>query len=155
MPFESGTASALRPIAGHRFDVDNYMQREYTATSTDAAVSLGPRPGLHPRYFGSYPRKLAHYVRDRGVITLPFAIRSSTGLPAHIIGLKDRGYVREGMKADLVVFDFAIVQDNATVLEPQRYPDGIPYVLVNGQFVVDGEERTGALPGEVLLKERR
>ncbi len=140
----------FRPIAAHAFDVENYMRQEYTATSTDGGVSLRARPGLHPRYYGSYPRKIAYYVKERGVITLPFAIRSSTGLPAQIIGLPDRGYIREGHKADLVIFDYERIRDRATILEPDRYPEGIEYVLVNGEFTVDGGELTGALPGKVL-----
>ena len=107
-------------------------------------------PGRHPRYWGPYPRKIAYYVRERGVITLPFAIRSSTGLPAQIVALPDRGYLREGYKADIVVFDFETVQDHATVLEPGRPPEGIEYVLVNGKLAVDGGQGTGALAGVVI-----
>lgn len=142
----------FRPLAAHRFDVDTYMRQEYTATSTDGGVSLGSRPGQHPRYFGSYPRKIAHYARDREVISLPFAIRSSTGLPAQIIGVQDRGFLREGYKADIVVFDYATIQDRATITEPDLEPEGIHFVLVNGVFTLDEGERTGALPGEVLDK---
>jgi len=140
----------FRPVAGHAFDVENYMRQEYTATSTDGGVSLAARPGQHPRYFGTYPRKIAYYVREKGTITLPFAVRSSTGLPAQIIGLPDRGYVREGYWADVVVFDFDTIQDRATIMEPGLHPEGIEYVLVNGTFTVDGGEPTGALPGVVL-----
>ena len=142
----------FRPVAGDRFDVENYMRQEYTATSTDGGVSMRTRPGQHPRYYGTYPRKLAHYVRERDVVSLPFAIRSSTGLPAQIIGLEDRGYLREGYKADLVLFNFARIQDRATILEPDRYPEGIDYVIVNGELTVDGGARTGALPGVVIVQ---
>jgi N-acyl-D-amino-acid deacylase len=142
----------FRPVAGDRFDVENYMRQEYTATCTDGGVSMTTRPGQHPRYYGTYPRKLAHYVRERGVISLAHAIRSSTGLPAHIIGLDDRGYLRAGNKADVVVFDFERVQDKATILEPDLLPEGIEYVLVNGQFTVDGGSLTGALPGVVIRR---
>lgn len=140
----------FRPVAGHRFDVENYMRQEYTATSTDGFVSLETRPGQHPRSYGAFARKIAHYVKERGVITLPFAIRSSTGLAAQIIGLKDRGYLREGYKADIVVFDYGNITAPATIMEPDLYPTGIEYVIVNGRFTVDGGEPTGALPGEVL-----
>ena len=139
----------FRPIAGHPFDVVNYMQQEYTATGTDAGVSLRPRPGLHPRYYGSYARKLGQYVRE-GAISLPFAVRSSTGLPSQIVGLIDRGFIRPGYKADLVVFDAVRIEDQATILDPQQYPVGIPYVIVNGEFTVDDGKVTGALPGVVL-----
>jgi N-acyl-D-amino-acid deacylase len=142
----------FRPVAGHRFDVENYMRQEYTATGTDAGVSLVPRPGQHPRYFGSYSRKLVHYVAARGIISLPFAIRSSTGLPAQIIGLPDRGYVRAGQKADLVVLDFAGLEDRATILDPGQPPIGFDYVMVNGTLTVDDGEATGALPGVVLVR---
>lgn len=140
----------FRPVAGHPFDVETYMRQEYTATSTDGGVSMSTRPGQHPRYYGAFPRKIAFYVKDRGVITLPFAIRSSTGLAAQIVGLPDRGYVREGYRADLVLFDLDRIRDRATILEPDRYPEGIDYVLVNGDFTVDGGRLTGALPGVVL-----
>ena len=140
----------FRPVAGHEFDVENYMRQEYTATGTDGGVSLEPRPGQHLRYFGTYVRKLTHYVKARGAISLPFAIRSSTGLPAPIIGLLDRGYVRAGQKADLVVVDFDRLEDHATILNPARPPVGFDHVLVNGEFTVDGGGPTGALPGVVI-----
>ena len=145
----------FRPVAGHRFDVEHYMRQEYTATSTDGFVSLETRPGQHPRSYGAFPRKIAHYVKERGVITLPFAVRSSTGLPAQIVGLKDRGYVREGYKADLVVFDYQALSAPATIMEPDLYPTGIGYVVVNGRFTVDEGRPTGALPGEVLDRRYR
>ena len=140
----------FRPIAGHAFDVENYMRQEYTATGTDGGVSMTPRPGQHPRYYGTYPHKIAYYVKGRKAITLPFAIRSSTGLPAQIIGLPDRGYVRQGQRADLVVFDFDRIQDHATILDAARYPEGIDYVMVNGELTVDAGRLTGALPGVVI-----
>ena len=145
----------FRPVAGHRFDVENYMRQEYTATSTDGSVSLWTRPGQHPRSYGAFARKISHYVKERGVITLPFAIRSSTGLAAQIIGLGDRGYLREGYKADIVVFDYDDISSPATIMEPDLYPTGIEFVLVNGRFTVDGGEATGALPGAVLDRRDR
>lgn len=143
----------FRPMAGHAEDVERYMRQEYTATSTDGGLVLDPSPGQHPRYYGTYPHKIATYVRGKGVITLPFFVRSSTGLPAQIIGLPDRGYIREGHKADIVVFDYANVQDHATVMDPGGENEGIVHVFVNGQPVVDGGERTGALPGQVLVRQ--
>ena len=145
----------FRPVAGHRFDVELYMRQEYTATSTDGFVSLETRPGQHPRSYGAFPRKIAHYVKERGVITLPFAVRSSTGLAAQIIGMSDRGYVRAGLKADLVAFDYESISAPATIMEPDRYAAGIQYVVVNGRFTVDEGRPTGALPGEVLDRRNR
>jgi N-acyl-D-amino-acid deacylase len=144
----------FRPVAGSDFDVENYMRQEYTATSTDAGVYVGARPGLHPRYFGTYPRKIARYARDKGVISLPFAIRSSTALPAQIIGLPDRGYIRVGQKADIVIFDYQAIRDNATIEKPDSPSEGIELVMVNGQVTFEGGAPTGALPGVVLNRKQ-
>lgn len=142
----------FRGLAGSPEDVERYMRQEYTATSTDGGVVAEARPGQHPRYYGTYPHKIATYVRDKGTITLPFFVRSSTGLPAQIVGLTDRGYVREGQAADLVVFDYDRVQDHATITNPGGENEGIEYVFVNGRAVVDGGRVTGALPGMVLRR---
>ena len=142
----------FRPLAGSPEDVERYMRQDFTATGTDGGIVPNPAPGQHPRYYGTYPHKIATYVRDKGTITLPFFVRSSTGLPAQIIGLSDRGYIRPGQKADLVAFDYPRVQDHATILNPGGGNEGIEYVFVNGEAVVDGGELTGALPGRVLRR---
>jgi N-acyl-D-amino-acid deacylase len=95
---------------------------------------------------------LAHYCRDRRVFDLPTAIRKMTSLPADQIGLADRGLVARGKIADLVVFDAARVKDVATFDDPQRYPSGIPWVLVNGVVVVEAGAHTRARPGRVLRR---
>lgn len=143
----------------HDVDIVNYYRQDYTATASDAAVSgvegvpqFASRPGAHPRHFGAFTRKIARYVKDLQAISLPFAVRSMTGLPARIVGLPDRGFVREGYKADLVVFDLERLRDRATVLEPDRFSEGVDYVMVNGVFTVDEGEFTDALPGEVILR---
>lgn len=141
-----------RGLAGSAEDVERYMRQDFTATSTDGAIVPEARPGQHPRYYGTYPHKIATYVRDKGTITLPFFVRSSTGLPAQIVGLTDRGFVREGQAADLVVFDFDRVQDHATILDPGGHNEGIEYVFVNGRMVVEDGRTTGALPGVVLRR---
>ncbi|HTE18918.1 MAG TPA: D-aminoacylase [Armatimonadota bacterium] len=108
-------------------------------------------PGkTHPRLFGAFPRLLARYVRDEGLLTLEEAVWKMTGFPAQRMGFRDRGLLREGLAADVVVFDPATVQDTATFDDPCRYPAGIPYVLVNGELVVEGGRHTGRLNGEVL-----
>ncbi|MCY4398811.1 MAG: amidohydrolase family protein [Gemmatimonadetes bacterium] len=143
----------------HDVDVVNYYRQEYTATASDAGVSgvagvrqFESRPGAHPRHFGAFTRKIAHYVKDLQAISLPFAIRSMTGLPARIIGLDDRGLLREGYKADVVIFDLERLRDRATVLEPDLYSDGVDYVMVNGVLTIDNGEFTDELPGEVVLR---
>jgi len=104
----------------------------------------------HPRSYGTYPRILRKYVREEKVLSLENAIRKMASLPAQKLGLRDRGMIREGMWADVVVFNLKTVVDKATYEEPHQYPDGIEYVLVNGEIVIDKREHTGALPGKIL-----
>jgi N-acyl-D-aspartate/D-glutamate deacylase len=87
-----------------------------------------------------------------GVISLEDAIRSSTSLPAQIMGLRDRGQLREGYAADIVILDPNTIRDRSTFFEPHQYPEGINYVLINGTFVVDGGKPTQQLPGRVLTR---
>jgi len=110
---------------------------------------LGERK-THPRSYGTYPRVLGKYVREEKVLTIENAIRKVTSSPAQKLCLRDRGILREGMWADVVVFNPKTVIDKATYEDPHRYPEGIEYVLVNGKIVVDKGEHTGALPGKVL-----
>lgn len=137
-------------------DIRRIMTGRYTMFGTDAA---GVNPdGLlafgkpHPRHYGTYPRILGRYVRQQRILTLESAVRKMTSFPAQRLGLRDRGMVREGMWADLVLFDPATVMDRATYEDPHRFPVGIRYVLVNGQFVVEEEKPTGRLPGRVLRR---
>ena len=107
----------------------------------------------HPRFYGTYPRVLGRYVREQpSVLLLESAVYKMTGFPAQRLGLGDRGLVEVGMVADLVVFDPESVIDNATYDEPQQYPDGIPYVFLNGVVIVDRGRHTGARPGRVLRR---
>jgi N-acyl-D-amino-acid deacylase len=115
-----------------------------------AGRAAAARP--HPRSYGTYPRVLAHYCRERRVFDLPTAIRKMTSLPADQIGLPDRGRIARGSAADVVVFDAARVVDVATFDDPQRYPSGIPWVLVNGAVVVEAGAHTGARPGRILRR---
>ena len=113
----------------------------------DAHTSFG---APHPRSFGSHTRLLAEYVRNQHVFTVEEAVRKMTSLPADRLGLADRGILRQGMKADVVVFDAATVQDMATYENPAQYSKGIDLVLVNGKAVVADGKPTNALPGQVL-----
>ncbi|HSB62471.1 MAG TPA: amidohydrolase family protein, partial [Vicinamibacteria bacterium] len=106
----------------------------------------------HPRSYGAFPRVLGHYVRERGILDLPAAVRKMTSLPADQIGLAGRGRLARRLMADLVVFDAGAVRDRATFDDPHRYPEGIVHVLVNGTPVVEGGAHTGARPGRVLRK---
>jgi len=104
----------------------------------------------HPRSYGTFPRVLGEYAREQRVLTLPQAIHKMTQLPARRLGLKDRGVVAVGARADLVVFDPRKVADRATYQEPHQYPSGIEQVLVNGCFVIKDGQHTGSLPGKLL-----
>jgi N-acyl-D-amino-acid deacylase len=113
----------------------------------------GDRPGKpHPRTYGTFPRVLGEYARDRKLFPLETAVRKMTGLPAERLGLADRGVVREGAVADLAVFDPGTVKDESTYAEPHRYPSGIPYVVVNGHVAVDGGRLVGPGAGRVLAR---
>ncbi len=120
---------------------------------------LNETPSYSPCSYGEFPGVLERYVRDEAVLTLPEAIRKMTSFPAARLGLHDRGVLRPGMWADMVVFDLHRIHDRATNLfphtypfenYPHQYPEGIDYVFVNGELVVEQGEHTGALPGNVL-----
>ena len=106
----------------------------------------------HPRSFGSQAVVLRRYVREEGLLTLEEAVRKMTSAPAEFIGLRDRGTLGPGMKADIVVFDPESVQDEATYPDSRRLATGVEYVLINGAFSMDQGELTGALNGRVLLR---
>jgi N-acyl-D-amino-acid deacylase len=145
----------LRGFSMSMYDVEVYAQRPWVATGSDGGIALpDDGPATHARYYGTFPRKIRHLALERGVISVEDAVRSMTSLPAQILGLSDRGLVREGLAADLVVFDLDEIQDRATFVEPHQYPDGIEYVLVNGEFVVDGGALTWKLPGKVIAPSR-
>ncbi len=113
---------------------------------------VGAKPS--PRTYGSYPRILGQFVREEALLGLEDAVHRMTGAPAARLGLRDRGVLRDGSAADIVVFDPERVRSNATYEEPCRYPDGIEYVVVNGDLVVDRGEHTGRTPGRALRRGR-
>src|SRR5947207_2630365 len=104
----------------------------------------------HPRSYGTFPRVLGEYAREQRILGLPEAVHKMTGLPAKRLRLRDRGVIRVGAKADLVVFDPRRIADQATYDEPHRYPVGIEHVVVNGSIVVKDGAHTGSLPGKLL-----
>ena len=106
----------------------------------------------HPRNYGAFTRILGRYVREEGVLTLEEAIHKMTGLAAKRLGLADRGFIRPGLAADLVVFDPATVKDKSTYKKPHQYPEGISHVLVNGRLVVEDGVHTHARPGRILKR---
>jgi N-acyl-D-amino-acid deacylase len=140
----------MRGFSLSEIDIEHIMQQEFTATCSDAGtVALGD--GIpHPRFYGTFPRKIHKYVFERKIISLPFAIRSMTSLPAQIIGLRDRGLLREAYWADISIIDPKTITDRATYVNPHQYAEGVLYVLINGELVIDGGKITAKLPGKVL-----
>jgi N-acyl-D-amino-acid deacylase len=104
----------------------------------------------HPRNYGTFPRFLGYYVRERKLLTLPEAIKKVTSKPAAKMGLPNRGSLKHGNFADIVIFDPKTIADKATFIEPHQYPVGIDYVLVNGTTVIDHGRHTEKLPGKIL-----
>lgn len=136
-------------------DIELIMRQPWTMTCTDGDLVPMGEGKPHPRAYGAFPRKLRLYVRERSVVDLPFAIRSMTSLPASVFALKDRGVLRPGAFADVLVFDPAMVRDSATYQEPHQLAEGMVHILVNGEVVRENGTFTSALPGRVVTPERR
>ncbi|MDQ7052078.1 MAG: D-aminoacylase [candidate division KSB1 bacterium] len=118
-----------------------------SARATEGPLSEG---SPHPRNFGTFPRVLGYYVREKKLFSLPEAIRKMTDLPARIIGIQQRGLIAEGYFADVTLFHPEKVRDTATFVQPKQYPEGIEYVIVNGKVVIDQGEHTHRKPGKIL-----
>lgn len=130
-------------------DMNRIMRYPYSVFCTDGII-MGGRP--HPRLYGSFPRVLGHYVREQGLLSLEEAIRKMTSLPARILGFDDIGRIRVGAAADITIFDPDRVIDKATYDDPKQHPEGINWVIVGGQVVVEEGEHTGRRSGRVLRK---
>jgi N-acyl-D-amino-acid deacylase len=151
---ERGDASLVSFNMSER-DIDLIMRQPWTMTCTDGDLVPMGQGKPHPRAYGAFPRKLRLYVKERNVVDLPFAIRSMTSLPAQVFALKDRGQIRPGAFADILIFDPDKVNDAATYLDPHQLAEGMTHVLVNGEVVRDSSKFTAAVPGRVLTSERR
>lgn len=132
------------------YDVENIITSSYGMIGSDGNIS-SPENFGHPRSFGTFPRVLRVYVREKKLLGWEEAVRKMTSAPANQLGLKDRGILRPGMAADIVVFNPETVRDMADYDNPTLYPEGIPYVLVNGIIVIDDNKHTGARAGRALL----
>jgi N-acyl-D-aspartate/D-glutamate deacylase len=138
---------------------DNFavFKEPYHMVGSDG-VALAPYGELasfkfHPRAYGTFPRVIARYVRERAVLALEEAVRKMTSLPAKRVGVRDRGQIKKGMWADIVVFNYNQISDRSTYEQPTLYPEGIEYVLINGEIVLRKGEHTGKLPGKILRHE--
>jgi N-acyl-D-amino-acid deacylase len=132
-------------------DVKLALRQPWVSICTDAAgTSPAATAHPHPRAYGTFPHILSEYVRQEHLLTLADAIRKMTALPAAQMRFADRGVIKQGMWADLVIFDPATIRDRATYDDPQEYAEGMDWVLVNGVPVLADDEMTGAMPGQVL-----
>jgi dihydroorotase/N-acyl-D-amino-acid deacylase len=131
-------------------DLEAILADRTTMIASDGEVAVFGRAFPHPRSYGTYPRVLAVYVREKKLLGLEEAIRKMTSFPAQRVGLVDRGILRPGMKADVVVFDPARIRDSATYENPHQYPEGVSVVLINGVPAFENGAMTGARPGVVV-----
>jgi dihydroorotase/N-acyl-D-amino-acid deacylase len=146
---ESGGCQGIFHAIGEE-DLERILRHPATMIASDGEIPTFGKASPHPRSYGTFVRVLAVYARERRIITLADAVRKMTAFPAQRLGLLDRGLVRPGMKADLVVFDPARVRDLATFEKPHQYAEGISRVITNGQVVFEGGAMTAARPGAVL-----
>jgi len=136
-------------------DVELFMRQPWTMTCSDGDLERMGVGKPHPRSYGTFPRKIRVYVLERGVIDLATAVRSMTGLSATVFRLDDRGYLRPGAAADIVVFDLDRLRDTATYDDPHQLAEGMVHVLVNGEFAIESGQLTGELNGRVLSRRAR
>ncbi len=146
-----GRVSAIYHMMSEQ-DIETALKFPWTSLGSDASAALDPNAigPAHPRANGNFPRLIAKYVRERKVLTLPEAIRKMTSWAATRMRIPNRGTIKEGNWADVVIFDYDKIQDNATYEKPLLAPVGIDYVLVNGQVVMDNGKHTGAKPGRII-----
>jgi N-acyl-D-amino-acid deacylase len=147
--YEAGGAGMIYHSMGED-DVKRIMQEPFTMIASDSGVRQADESVPHPRGYGNNARVLGRYVRELKLITLEDAIRKMTSLPAQTFRFRDRGLIREGFAADLVIFDENTIADQATFDKPHQYPLGISYVLVNGVAVFENNQMTTARPGIAL-----
>lgn len=147
---------SVRTVYFHHDEKDMLyaLKQPYVSVGSDgSAVSMDGQYASqhpHPRYYGTFPRVLGRFVREQKALTLPDAIRKMTSMNADKISILDRGLLKEGFRADITLFDADTVIDKATFEKPHQYPEGIPYVIVNGKLVLDNGKHTGELPGVVI-----
>ncbi len=133
-------------------DIHRFMSQPWTMTCSDGRYPVWGSGVPHPRSFGSFPRKLKKYVIDEEVVSLPFAIRSMTGLTADIMKIENRGYIREGYTADIIIIDLKKLADKATFLKPFQYAEGVEHNIVNGQIVIKNGSLMNVKAGKVVTR---
>lgn len=151
LTIQSRGGAAMINFGMQEDEVRLFMREDFVATASDGSTMALDSPSQpHPRAFGCFPRKIGYYSIEGNVIPLAQAIRSASGLPADILGLTDRGYVKTGQHADLVVFDPVAFRDTATFEKPLQWATGVKLLLVNGEVAVENEKPTGKLAGRAI-----
>lgn len=133
-------------------DIEYFMAKPWVMTGSDGSLPLFGSARPHPRSYGTFPRKIRTYVLDKKILSMEQAVRAATGLPAEMLGFSDRGLLKKGFVADIVIFDPNSIQDNATYSDPHQYSSGILFVLISGNPVIENGEYNGTLAGKPLKK---
>ncbi|MFQ5448137.1 MAG: amidohydrolase family protein, partial [Saprospiraceae bacterium] len=128
-------------------DIENFMRQDWVMTSSDGTVG-------HPRKFGTFPKKIREYVREKNILTLPEMVHKSTSLSAKVFGIPNRGLLKKGYYADVLIFKPEEVLDKATYERPDVYAAGMEYVIVNGRVVIDKHHFTGMLAGQAIRRRK-
>lgn len=128
-------------------DLEHFMTKSYVLTGSDGNIQIPGKSFTHPRSYGTFPRKIRRYVMEKKWLTMEQAIRAATSLPAEVLGLENRGKLQEGYIADIVVFDPNQISDKATYAEPHQYSEGIQFLFINGQMVIEDGSYNGTLAG--------
>jgi len=145
----------LRSYSMSEEDVERFAAEPWTATASDADITLQTDGRVHARFYGTFPRKIRRYALDRGILTVEQAVRSMTSLPADILGLRARGLIRVGHHADIAVLNLETIRDTATFFEPHQYAEGIEHVFIGGTPVVADGKPTSRRPGQVIVRPER
>jgi N-acyl-D-amino-acid deacylase len=131
-------------------DVENLLRLPYTMHASDGEIEVFGRGVPHPRNYGTFPRVFARYVREKKILPLEEAVRKMTSLPAQTLRLKERGLVKEGMYADITIFDENAFEDKATFAEPHQFSQGLKYVIVNGEPIIENGKYNSRRPGVII-----
>ena len=133
-------------------DIEYFMSKSWVMTGSDGSLPLFGRARPHPRSYGAFPRKIRTYVLEKNILGMEQAVRAATGLPAEALGFTERGLLKKGYVADIVVFDPNSIRDKATYADPHQYSEGIIFVLISGAPVIEWGEFNGTLAGAPLRK---
>ena len=136
-------------------DLEYFMKKPYVMTGSDGNVQIPDKSYPHPRSYGTFPRKIRTYVLEKKWITMEQAIRAATSLPAEALGLVDRGYIKEGFVADIVIFDPDEISDKATYTVPHQYSVGIRFLLISGKLVIEDDSYNGKLAGKPIRMSKK